>query len=897
MGIPSRVAKVRRVNLAVAAKTATGGRRVCGRVGRGGEAATEDVARPRLRGLEQVEAWFASRRWTPWTFQREAWAAFGGGASGLIEVATGAGKTYAAYMGPLASMIDEIEELDESGSGKLTGVRVLYVTPLRAVTRDIEKALLLPIIEMGLTLTVEGRTGDTSAATRARQRDRLPNVLVTTPESLSLLLTREKAREMLATLRCVIVDEWHELLCSKRGTQVELALARLRRWAPGLRTWAMSATLPNREMALGAALGVGPSGVDLVEEPAETAVTPKAGLLKTELSKAENPKAVVVTGEMHRPIVIESVLPGEDSRLPWAGHLGLSMLPDVVASLDVDAPTIIFTNTRSQSERWFHAIQVLRPEWSAVMALHHGSIEREERERVEAGLKDGSLRLVIATSSLDLGVDFSPVERVYQIGSPKGIARIAQRAGRASHRPNVACRILCVPTHALELFEIDAARRALLAGEVEARFTPDKPLDALAQHLVTCALGGGFVADELFEEVRRAWSYRNLTRQEFDWALALVERGGGTLSAYPEFCRVRAQGGVHRVVGARVAQMHRLNVGTIVGDASVDIRYMNGPSLGRIDEGFIAHLKENERFVFAGRVVRFAMFKDLVAYVRPAKGSTLNTVLWPGTRLPISESLAEAIRGSLEHAARGVLDSPELQAAGQLLATQLRCSAIPRADQTLMEIAATRDGEHLFVFPFEGRLVHAGIAAVVAMRMARIVKATFATAVNDYGLEILGPKGLGMAELVSEHAAALFSPEQLASDAVESLNMSQLAKSQFREVARVAGLVFENGPGSRKSARQVSASSSLLFDVLTEFEPENLLLLQARREVLEKHFEQGRLARTMTRVAGSEMLIVRTERLTPLAFPLVVERQSATLSSETIADQVRRMRAEWEIEA
>jgi ATP-dependent helicase Lhr and Lhr-like helicase len=887
LGIPSRVAKVRTSGAASAAKAAAGTRRARPKSARRVEVLPSEEARPVRTGLEQVEAWFASRRWTPWTFQREAWAAFGGGASGLIEVATGAGKTYAAYMGPLASMIDEIDELDESGGGKLAGVRVLYVTPLRAVTRDIEKALLLPILEMGLALTVEGRTGDTSAATRARQRDRLPNVLVTTPESLSLLLTREKAREMLATLCCVIVDEWHELLCSKRGTQVELALARLRRWAPGVRTWAMSATLPNREMALGAAVGVGAWGVELEEEPAGTAGLPKAVL----------PKAVVVTGEMHRPIVIESVLPGEDSRLPWAGHLGLSMLPDVVASLDVEVPTIIFTNTRSQSERWFHAIQVLRPEWSAVMALHHGSIERDERERVESGLKDGSLRLVIATSSLDLGVDFSPVERVYQIGSPKGIARIAQRAGRASHRPNVACRILCVPTHALELFEIDAARRALLAGEVEARFTPDKPLDVLAQHLVTCALGGGFVADELFEEVRTAWSYRALTRQEFDWALALVERGGGTLSAYPEFCRVRAQGGLYRVVGARVAQLHRLNVGTIVGDASVDIRYMSGPSLGRIDEGFIAHLKENERFVFAGKVVRFAMFKDLVAYVRPAKGSTLNTVLWPGTRLPISESLAEAIRGSLEHAARGVLDSPELQAAGALVATQLRCSAIPRADQTLMEIAATRDGEHLFVFPFEGRLVHAGIAAVVAMRMARIVKATFATAVNDYGLEILGPKGLGMAELVSQHSAALFSPEQLASDAVESLNMSQLAKSQFREVARVAGLVFENGPGSRKSARHVSASSSLLFDVLTEFDPENLLLLQARREVLEKHFEQGRLARTMMRVAGSEMLIVRTERLTPLAFPLVVERQSATLSSETIADQVRRMRAEWENEA
>ncbi len=597
---------------------------------------------------------------------------------------------------------------------------------------------------------------------------------------------------------------------------------------------------------------------------------------------------------MHRPIVIETVLPSESSRLPWAGHLGLSMLPDVVQSLDISVPTIIFTNTRSQSERWFHAIQVLRPDWSPVMALHHGSIEREERERVEAGLKEGSLRLVIATSSLDLGVDFSPVERVYQIGSPKGIARIAQRAGRASHRPNAACRVLCVPTHALELFEIDAARRALLAGEVEARTAPDKPLDVLAQHMVTCALGGGFVADDLYAEVRTAWSYRNLSRQEFDWAIALVERGGGTLSAYPEFCRIRSQDGLYRVVGARVAQLHRLNVGTITSDASVDIRYMNGPSLGRIDEGFIAHLKENERFVFAGKVVRFAMFKDLVAYVRPAKGSTLNTVLWPGTRLPISESLAESIRRSLELASDGHFDSPELNAARALVAAQQRLSIVPRADETLAEVATTREGEHLFLFPFEGRLVHAGIAAVVAMRMARIVRATFATAVNDYGLEILGPANIGMADLLREHAPALLSPDNLASDAVESLNMSQLAKSQFREVARVAGLVLENAMGTRKSARQISASSSLLFDVLSEFDPDNLLLLQARREVLERHFEQGRLARTLGRIAAVALRVIATPRLTPLAFPLVVERQSATLSSETIADQVRRMRAEWE---
>lgn len=818
-------------------------------------------APPAASGRALTESWFASRGWTPWPFQTQAWDSHAAGVGGLVEVPTGAGKTYAAYGGPLIDLIDEWRENPVTPP---QGIRVLYITPLRAVSRDIELALRAPIAELNLPFTVEGRTGDTPSSVRLRQKDRLPSVLVTTPESLTLLLTHETARERFAALRAVILDEWHELLASKRGTQTELAIARLRTFAPGLRTWALSATVPNLDQALAAAMGARDE-------------------------HAPNPGALI-RGGMHRPVTIDAVLPSRPEHLPWAGHMGLSMLPDVLAALDPASPTIVFTNTRSQAERWYHAITYTRPEWTPVTALHHGSIDRDERERVEAGLKSGAIRLVVATSSLDLGVDFAPVERVVQIGSPKGIARIAQRAGRGAHRPMAPCRITCVPTHALELFEVAAARSALAAGDLEPRDPHDKPLDVLAQHLVTCAMGGGFNPDALFDEVRTAWSFRTLTREEFDWALVLVTRGG-SLHAYPDFRRVAADGdGLHTVKDRRIAQIHRLNVGTIVSDSTIDIRYLRGRSLGRIEESFVANLREGERFVFAGKTLTFAFIQDMVAYVRPATGKSNYTPIWSGTKLPISESLASAIRDSLEAAARGRFDTPELDAARPLVAVQQRLSIIPGADELLAEIHRTREGTHLFLFPFEGRLVHAGLAAIFALRLTRLHKGTIVTAVSDYGLELLATGDFPFEDLLSPD---LFTRDGLTDDAVAGVNMSQLAKLQFREIARVAGLVFENYPGQRKSARQVRASSSLLFDVLAEFDPGNMLLHQARREVLDRHFEQGRLGRTLARLANATLRMTTPARLTPLAFPIVIERQSALLTSETILERLKAMKKVW----
>lgn len=817
-------------------------------------ASTPDAgtADPHPAGLEQLDTWFTGQGWTAWPFQREAWKRYRAGESGLVQVATGAGKTYAAFLGPLSELID-----NPSLRG---GVRILYLTPLRAVTRDIALALRRPIQDLGLDLEVGERTGDTSASDRAKQRHRLPEVLVTTPESLSLLLTRPDAASLLGSITCLIIDEWHELLISKRGTQVELAAARLRKFAPNMRTWALSATLPNAAEAARCAVG-------------ESDASP-----------------AIVRGEMQRGVILRSVLPADSSRLPWVGHLGLSMLPEVVRSLDPDVPTLVFTNTRSQSERWFSAILVARPEWEPIMALHHGSIDRDERERVERGLKDGTIRIVVATSSLDLGVDFSPLERVVQIGSPKGIARLMQRAGRGRHRPNSDAEILCVPTFALELFEIAAARGAIERGEIEPRTNLQRPLDVLAQHMVTCAMGGGFIERELFDEVRTSHSFRELTEQEFRWTLELVSRGGTTLSAYPDFHRIELVDGIWKMTKPRLATLHRLNVGTITSDMSLAIRYISGRSLGRIDENFITGLREGEKFVYAGKVLQFAFIRDLTAYVRPATGLTNYTPIWGGTRLPISESLADSIRRSLEQAGDGMMDSPELKAAAEIVHVQKRISKIPRAHEVLIEVTSTREGTHLCVFPFEGRLVHGGMAAIFALRLARLRKATFSLSMNDYGFELLCPDDFPFEEFLTRE---LLSSERIVEDAAESINMSELARSQFREIARVSGLVFQTYPGSKKSGRQVNASSGLIFDVLKDFDPGHLLLEQARREVIERHFEHGRLARTLERMQRSTLLVVRTERPTPLSFPIMIERIAAKVSSESIKDRIERMQRQW----
>jgi ATP-dependent Lhr-like helicase len=602
-----------------------------------------------------------------------------------------------------------------------------------------------------------------------------------------------------------------------------------------------------------------------------------------------------VQGQLDKPLVVDTLLPHEPGRFSWGGHLGAQMQQPVVDAIERSSTTLVFTNTRSQAEIWYQLLLQARPDWAGLVALHHGSLDKSVRDWVELGLKDGRLKAVVATSSLDLGVDFLPVERVLQIGSAKGVARLLQRAGRSGHAPGRASRVTLVPTNTLELVEAAAARRAALAGQVESRTSPDKPLDVLVQHLVTVALGGGFEPDALFDEVRTAPAYRTLSRDEFDWALAFVVQGGTSLAAYPEYHRVqRGDDGVYRVVDRGIAHRHRLQVGTIVSDASMQVKWLSGGVIGTIEEGFVARLSPGDHFVFAGRVLEYVRTQEMTAYVRKATKPKGIVPSWAGSKMPLSSEMADAVQALLEGFARGDLADraePEIVAATPMLATQQQRSTLPRAGRLLAERYRSREGEHLFLYPFGGRHVHIGLAQLLAWRLARAAPNTYSLSVNDYGLEIVAAKPLDLAPLCD---GRLFATADLLADVLASLGSGALAQRRFREIARVAGLVFAGYPGAPKSLRQLQASSSLFYEVFRRYDAGNLLLAQAEREVLAQELELGRLEAVLGRMAAASLDLVELAAPSPFALPLMVERLREQLSTEKLKDRLARILADAE---
>lgn len=817
------------------------------------------------RAAQAAERWFAARGWTVFDFQRQVWHAAAAGRSGLLHAGTGSGKTYAVWFGALLHAEPALGTLPAPAVAA-QGLRVLWITPMRALAADTLRALQAPLADLLPHWQAGMRTGDTGAGERARQMRSLPQALVTTPESLSLLLSQADARQRFARLDAVIVDEWHELMGNKRGVQVQLALARLRRWRPQLAVWGLSATLGNLPQAMQALLG-----------------------------EAVARDGVLVRGEQRKRIVIDTLPPPQPARFAWAGHLGMQMLPAVAAEIEASASTLVFTNTRSQAELWYQNLLQARPDWAGVIALHHGSLDREVRDWVEQGLREGRLKAVVCTSSLDLGVDFTPVERVLQIGSPRGVARLLQRAGRSGHSPGRVSRATLVPTNSLELVEAAAVQQAVAAGQVEQRPVPDAPLDVLVQHLVTVALGGGFRPEELLDEVRGAWSYRRLREDQWQWALDFVVRGGQSLTAYPEYHRVRADAdGVYRVGLPAIARRHRMNIGTIVSDASLHVQYLRGGRIGVIEEGFIARLRPGDRFLFGGRMLEFVRVHEMTAWVRRATSGSGAVPRWQGGRLPLSSTLAHAVLDQLEEAAQGRYATPEMQAVRPLLELQQAWSALPTAQRLVVESLKSREGHHLFFYPFAGRLVHVGLASLLAWRLARERPATFSIAVNDYGIELLSASGAGLAQLESGAPHALFSEERLLEDILASLNATELSQRRFREIARIAGLVSQGYPGQPKSARQLQASSALFFEVFRKHDAGNLLLTQAQAEVLEQELELQRLRATLAKLRRRQLTPVRLARPTPFALPLMVERFREKLSTEKLADRVARMLAELE---
>ncbi|MES2439574.1 MAG: ligase-associated DNA damage response DEXH box helicase [Verrucomicrobiota bacterium] len=795
-----------------------------------------------------LQPFFKTKGWRPFEFQQQTWEAYRAGKSGLLHAPTGLGKTLAVYLGPLS------EDLSNE-----PGCRILWLTPLRALAADTLRALREPLAELAPHFEAEARTGDTPAALRARLRKRLPHTLVTTPESLSLMLTHADFSEKLSGLRCVIVDEWHELLGSKRGVQTELCLARLRAWFPGLRVWGLSATLGNLTEARQALLGDAFEG------------------------------SVEISADLEKRLTIETLIPKEMDRFPWAGHIGTRLAPQVVRHIDKAATTLLFTNTRSQTEIWFQELLRLRPDWKDRLAMHHGSLDRAERDLAENGLRDGSLKCVVCTSSLDLGVDFSPVDQVVQVGSPKGIARLIQRAGRSGHQPRRPSRILCVPTNALELVEFAAAREAALAREIETRRPLRKPLDVLVQHLVTCAIGVPFLPDDMRREILSTRAYADLTEDEWQWALGFISNGGKALASYPRYQKARIEDGRYLVDDKQLILQHRLSIGTISSDPAIYIKFANGHTLGTVEESFIAGIRTGGHLIFAGRHLTLVRFHQRVATVKPAGKTTKGRIaIWGGAKMSLSSELTHAIARQLSPASSAdPSPSPEMEAIRPILDIQRRWSRVPSDDSLLVEFTRSREGEHLFIFPFAGRLVHEGLGALVAYRISQETGQAVQATQNDYGFSLTAKRGLVLDEpSLRRH----LSPEGLLEDLVACMNTAELARRNFREIARVSGLILQPPPGRQdRSRRELQSSSTLLYEVLQRYDAENLLLKQSEREILEKQLEFTRLNQAIHDLEKRPYHLVETEHLTPMAFPLWADRLQSTHVAADAATRLANM--------
>ena len=831
--------------------------------------------------VEQADAALRRLGFEPFAYQRRTWQRQAAGGSGLILVPTGSGKTLAAMAATMVMLSGERRR--EPDGGHRLGC--LYISPLRAVARDITRALAELNERAGLGLSVEMRSGDTSSYRKKRQLSRMPDVLVSTPESLALLISQAGAADRFAHLRCLVLDEWHELLGSKRGVLLQLGREHLRGICGTLQIWALSATLADEHEALAGAVGPGTD-------------------------------AVVIRAELSREVHLEPLIPERLDAFPWGGHLGLVMRRALAQRLQAERSTLIFTNTRNQAERWYTALLEERPEMEGRVALHHGSIDGGIRSAVEEGLREGRLRWVVATSSLDLGIDFRPVEEVVQIGSAKGVARLLQRAGRSGHRPGELSRIVLVPTNALELVEMLALERARRAGRLEPRPTPRHALDVLLQHLLNLAAGDGLEAASAFNEARATLAYRDLDHELYRELVDFLQSGGRSLSAYEQYRKLApappsTAEGDRRLVfrDERLRRVHRMNIGTITSNPHLRVAFKNGTVLGEVEEGFVSRLRKGDVFFFGGHRLEYVMLQQETLRVRRARGARAVAPSWPGGRLPISETLGDELRAILDELRDGAAaedgdngedgDSDWTAAVRAALApirrAQLLQSALPAAGELLCEVLTYRGAGYLFIYPFQGSHVHQGIAAVIATRLARRRSGTYLTSVNEYGLLVQsGDGGDALAGLIAESAADLFSTAGLEADLEASLNLSDMARVEFREIAQITGLVLRRMPGHEARLRQIQASSNLLFDVFREFDPEHPLYREAFRAVLARQLDYERLVRTLERMAGARLVIARPGHPTPLGFPLFAGSVANQVSNEDHEERIRRLIAGWE---
>jgi ATP-dependent Lhr-like helicase len=809
--------------------------------------------------LKVGKDWFGKMGWKPFVFQLEAWQAYLDGYSGLVNAPTGSGKTYSLLM-PI--LLEFMHQHPEATKNKDIGLQAIWITPIRALSKEIEISANRLVEGLKLPWKIGVRSGDTKLSERAKQRSKPPQLLITTPESLHLLLAQKNYPDFFKDLKVIVADEWHELMGSKRGVQVELALSRLKTVARSLKVWGISATIGNMEQALEALLG----------------------------NYYQPEKYKVIRATIAKQVTVESVIPDELERMPWAGHLGIHLLEKVIAIVKQSNSTLIFTNTRSFAEIWYQRLLDKAPELSGLIAMHHGSISQELRSWVEDQLHEGRLKAVVCTSSLDLGVDFRPVETVIQVGSPKGVARFLQRAGRSGHQPGATSKIYFVPTHSLELVEASALREAIKRNVVENRLPYIRSFDVLMQYLITLAVSDGFYPEKILDEIRGTFSFSSVSNDEWTWLLNFITTGGDSLQAYDEYRKVIIINGLYKVENRAIAMRHRLSIGTIVGDSSLHIKFLSGKYLGTIEEYFIARLSPGDVFWFAGRNLELVRIKDMEVHVRKTNRKSGAVPSWQGGRMPLSSQMSEMIRLKIDEVATGKAGDMELTFLAPLFDLQKKRSFLPGKDEFLIEYFSSSEGYHVLMYPFEGRFVHEGMAALVAYRIAQLQPITFSIAMNDYGFELLSDQPIPIEEAVETD---LLGTSNLSHDVQASINSIEMARRKFRDIAAISGLVFKGYPGKPIKDRHLQSSTQLFFNVFNDYEAHNLLLRQAFEEVMDFQLEEARMRSALDRIGAQKIIITKPLKPTPFAFPIMVDGMREKLTSEKLEDRIKRMAVQY----
>ena len=812
-------------------------------------------------------------------------AAAGAGSHALLVAPTGGGKTLAGF---LPSLVELAERGPRPAFGPGSGVHTLYLSPLKALTTDVERNLMTPIREIGLNIHVESRTGDTKQSKKQRQRENPPDILLTTPEQLALFCAWDGARAWFADLKCVVLDEVHAIWSGKRGDLLSLGLGRLQQFAPAMRRVALSATVDDPEMiADWLRPGIPPPSGEGDRNAVEGACPPHHAS-HAPLPPTAGEQVVIVRGDPGAPPVIDVLV--SEGRVPWAGHTGQHAIPEVYEALKRPGMTLIFVNTRWQAEFVFQSLWAINED-DLPIALHHGSLAAEQRRKVEAAMARGDLRAVVCTSTLDLGIDWGDVDLVIQMAAPKGSSRLVQRIGRANHRLDEPSRALMVPASRFEMLECQAAREAVAANAFDREPVHTGTLDTLAQHVMGCACSEPFAMDALYAEIIGCGPYRDLTYAQFEAVVDLVATGGYALRTYERFARiVRTRDGRWTVRNAQTAQRHRMNVGTIVAAATLNVRVasrrggaskqlIGGRKIGEAEEHYFEQMTPGDTFVFAGQVWAFQGINGMDALVTQAIDKDPKIPSWGGNKFPMSTSLADRVRTMIQDRDHWRVLPPDVQ---EWLEMQAARSVIPDAETLLVETFPRSSRHFLVAYPFEGGLAHATLCMLLTRRLDRLGVGPLGFVCTDYSLAIWSIKPMDTVDL-----DALFEPDMLGDDLENWLAESFMMKRTFRNCALISGLIEKRQPGNEKSGRQVTFSTDLIYDVLRRHQPDHLLLKTARADAAAGLLDVARLGQLLTRIRG-QIRHVPLDRPSPFCVPVLVqigrERVGGGQAAEMILD-------------